>query len=101
MPLACMLGGRKLVGRMEWVYGGGGRGAGPAFPEEDSDHTALLLPGSSSPPRLLSRLVWQLSPPSGICCGLFDLLHLSVVLFKREARQGLPWSLQTSCMLGV
>lgn len=60
-----------------------------------------LLPGSSSPPRLRSHPAWQLSPPSGICCGLLDLLHWSVVLFKREARQGLPWPLQTSCMLGV
>lgn len=101
MPLACGPGGRKLAGRTERVYGGGGQGAGPAFLEEDSYHTALLLPGSSSPPRLLSRPAWQLSPPSGICCGLFDLLHWSVVLFKREARQGLPWPLQTSCMLGV
>lgn len=49
MALACGLGGWKLAGRTDGVYGGGGRGAGPAFPEEDSDHTALC---SLGPPPL-------------------------------------------------
>ena len=59
VPLACRLGGRKLAGRMEGLCGRGGGGAGPAFQEEESDHTVLLLPRSSSPLRLLSRPAWQ------------------------------------------
>ena len=86
MPLACGLGGRKLAGRTEGLCGGGGRGAGPAFQEEESDHTALLLPRSPSPLRLLSRPAWQLLPPSGIYCSLFDLLHWSMILFERPGR---------------
>lgn len=36
--------------------------------------------------QLLSRPAWQLSPPSAVCCGLFDLIGWTVVLLERKGR---------------
>ena len=52
-PLAWALGGREPAGRREGCVEGEDLGAGPPPTKEGSDHTALLLPRSSSTARLL------------------------------------------------
>lgn len=66
------------------MWGRGSERQGPPVPSRIRPHCSLgfahLLPGCCH------ALPQQLSPPSITHCGLFDLLHWTVVLFERKGR---------------